>query len=419
MLERSLSTGTTRETGNGVRSSCWMTASPMSGKYVRSMAGFRSPDGRIRVLQFSDLVNRHDFIDVIVRHADPTRFDVSVCTLGRPPNIADPEFEVAHIRHWNLHAPARKQYVRAVFALAGLLRRERIDIIHAHHYEPCVIAAAATLLHPHTRLIVGRHYSDAIYLDTAGLKRRAMLAIEGAVNRRAERIIAPSSMIAELLRGQGVPDDRVRLVPYAFEPEKFRVRTEDVAGVRSELSLEGRTVLGTFARLYRDKGHRYLIEALVDVAAAFPEVLLLLVGDGAERDRLEQQVRAHGLTDHVRFLGWRHDPLVVMSAVDIVVQPTLQEAFSQAMVEALWLGKPLLTTKVSAAPDVITHGQNGLLATPGSVSGLRDHLMLLLGDRQMRERLSSNARAVQQRLSIERVIPMYEAMYDGSAWSLD
>lgn len=368
-------------------------------------------------MHFADLVNRHDFIDVIARHADRNRFDMSVCTLGIPSNIADPDYGAAGIRNWNLHAPARKHYPRAIVALAAVLRREAIDVVHAHHYEPTVVAAAATILHPRTVLVIGRHYSDAIYLNTDGAKREAMLAVEAACNRRAGRIVAPSTMIADLLcRRPGVPREKVVVIPYGFEDEKFAVSRDDVRNVREELTLDGRTTIGTFGRLYRDKGQTYLLEAMPELIRAFPDVLLLLVGEGAERPLLERLVTELGLRDHVRFLGWRRDALVVMSAVDIVAQPTLQEAFSQSMIEALWLGKPLLMTDVSGAADVIADQVNALLVPPGQTQALTTALMSLLGDEALRARLGDAARRdVRTELAIDRIVPRFEALYGSVA----
>jgi glycosyltransferase involved in cell wall biosynthesis len=366
----------------------------------------------IRVLHFADVVNRHDFIDVIVRHADPTRFEMSVATLGVESNIADPEYEMAGVPFWNLHASRRKDYPTAVVKLARLVRRGRIDIVHANHYEPGLIATAASAFSPRAALVMGRHYSDAIYLNTTGLKRGAMLALEAACNRRARCVVAPSTMIERLLRRQGVPSNKIAVIPYAFEDEKFAVTDADVEGVRAELSLERRLTLGTFARLYRDKGHRYLLDAMASIVETNPDVLLLLVGDGAERANLEWQVERLGISNYVRFLGWRRDALVIMAAVDVVVQPTLQEAFSQTMVEALWLGKPLVMADVSGARDVIDHGKNGLVVPPGDSPSLAAAVGALCARTSERMRLGAAGRAtVQSLLSVPAVLPAFEQLY--------
>ena len=371
----------------------------------------RTSHRRIRVLQFADLVNRHDFIDVIVRHADGSRFDVAVATLGIPSNIADPEYRAYGVQCWSLDAPKRADYPRAVISLASLIHRERFDIVHSHHYEPTLIAAAAVTLNPGARLVLGRHYSDAIYRNTVGAKRKAMLVAEAACNRRAARLVVPSTMIERLLRAQGVRSDKITVIPYGFEEEKFRVDHRDVETVRRELGLPGRFSIGTFARLYHDKGHRYLLKAMPSIVRAHPEVLLLLAGEGAERSALESQVDNLRLRDHVRFLGWRKDRLALMAAVDLVVQPTLQEAFSQAMIEPLWLGRPLVMTDVSGARDVLEDGVNAVVLPPADTAALRDALLRLAADADLRIRLGHAAKNVRKRLSVTSIVPFYEAVY--------
>ncbi len=171
-----------------------------------------------------------------------------------------------------------------------------------------------------------------------------MLGLEHLVNNRACRIIAPTGEIALLLVDrQHVAAEKVAVIPYGFDRSKFnRVQAETVQAERltSWRSMMSFTI-ATFGRLYSDKGHRYVIEALPTVLLTVPNLRYLIVGDGAERRKLEQQVHDLRLDTVVTFLGWRHDVPELMAAVDVVVQPSLQEAFSQSMAEALFMGRPL------------------------------------------------------------------------------
>ena len=361
------------------------------------------------MLHFADLVNRHDFIDNIVRHADPGAFEMSVCTMGRPSNIEEPAYEDSGIPHWTIGATTRSKYPSAAVRLAALLHRQQIDVVHAHHYEPCVVAAGATLMRPRTKLVVGRHYSDAIYLHTAGVRRRAMLRIEGLVNRRASLVIAPSQQIATLLVDrQGVPVAKVAVIPYAFEPARFAC----LGAQRLEVQPNGSFTIGTFGRLYSDKGHRFLLEALPAVLRSIPDLKYLIVGEGEERRRLEQQVRDLDLGDVVTFLGWRHDVAEVMAAVDLVVQPSLQEAFSQSMAEALLLGRPLVITDVSGAEELVESTDTGVVVPCRDSSALARAIVDLHADPTRRATIAEAGRQhAQSTISIDAVVPRYEAAY--------
>lgn len=367
----------------------------------------------VRVLQFADLVNRHDFIDNIVRNVDPGSFSMAVCTMGRPSNIEDPRYAEAGIPWYELRTPTRWHYPSAVIRLAALLRRHDIDIVHAHHYEPCVIAAAATLLRPRTSLVVGRHYSSAIYLLADGWRRWTLLAIERFVHTRACRVIVPSSRIMTLLvDGQGVPAERVVTVPYGFATAKYeRVRAETVRGLRADLALEGRFTIATFGRLL-DKGHSFVLEALPRIREAVPGIAYLIVGEGVERARLERQVRELGLRDEVTFLGWRHDVPELMAAIDVVVQPSLHEAFSQVMAEALFMGRPLVISDVSGADELVPDSSMGVVVPCGDTAAIGRAVIDLASDAARRATLAGAARNhARSRFTIEAVAPLYERVY--------
>jgi len=380
------------------------------------------PPRPLRVLQLADVVNRHDFIDVIVEHADPRRCDVSVATFGRAPNIADPRFAERGVPVADLGAAAgRRAYPRALGRLRRLLSRWRIDLVHCHHYDPAVLAWLATRCSP-VRFVVGRHYSDAIQLNTTGLRRRAYLGLERRVLGAAAATIVPSTMIAGLVRAQAVPADRIHLVPYAFVAAKYEgAATADTGAVRRSVGLaDGDFVVGTFARLYADKGHRYLLAAVAALAPRCPELRWLVVGDGAERASLEAQVRAAGLDARVTFTGWRRDGLTLMAATDVVVQPTLQEAFSQVMGEAMWLGRPLVITDVSGATDIVEDGVNGFVVPKRDPAALAAAILRLRDDERLgREVAAAGRRWVTTELVPGRVVPRYEAVYEQACGGVD
>jgi glycosyltransferase involved in cell wall biosynthesis len=367
----------------------------------------------IRVLQFADVVNRHDFIDTIVRRADPERFLVGLCVRVAESNIAAPVYTERTPR-WRIAGPSRAAAPRAAVQLARILRDWRADILHTHHYDQAVIGLAATRLNPRTRLVVGRHYSDAIHRLASPFKKRALLGVEQSVNRAAARIVAPSTYIREILSGwQGVEPAKIDLIPYGFEAEKYSAPdAADVRRLRAEFGLDGRFVIGTFARLHEEKGHRFMASALKQVRERVPNVLWLVVGEGPERAALERQLGEDGLAEAARLVGWRRDAMTIMAAADAVVQPTLQEAFSQAMVEALWMRRALVITDVSGAPDIIEDGRNGLLVPRGDAAALASAVIRLARDADLRTRLGEAGRAhVEERLDIDKIIRLYEESY--------
>lgn len=370
---------------------------------------------RIRLLQVADIVNRYDFIDNVVRNLDASRFEAEVVTLRKEANIQPPEYEGDGIRHTVLRSRSRADYPLIAVRLASLLAKRHIELVHVHHFDPNAVAWLSSQLRRSVRIVVGRHYSDAIYLNSSGRRQRALFAIEGRVNARAARIVAPSTMIRDLLVGrQGVPSTKVDVVPYAFDLKRYVLPTDDERRhMRETLGISDKFVLATVGRLYKDKGHGVMIEALDLLIREIPDLVWLVVGDGPDRAELDELVKSSGLEGHVRFLGWRKDALQVMAAVDAVVQPSLQEAYSQVMVEALAMAVPLVISDVSGARDLITSGETGIIVDRSDVRGLICAVQRLWRDTTFRTLLGNQGRQlVESRLSISAVVPLYEDVYD-------
>jgi glycosyltransferase involved in cell wall biosynthesis len=367
----------------------------------------------IRVLQFADVINRHDFIDVIVQSADPERFEVGTCVRSRESNIATP-LSSSGTPRWIIDGTTRGALPRVTWRLARLLRDWNADIVHSHHYDQAVISWLATRLHRRTRHVVGRHYSDAIYRLPRGPSRRVLLTVERAVNRAASRIVVPSAFIRHLLVArQGVSTEKIDVIPYGFEPQKYsQPSTPETLELRRQLGLDDCLILGTFARLHEEKGHRFLLEAFSELAPRWPRLTLVFVGEGPERQAIEHQIGVLGLESSVQLLGWRRDALALMAAVDIVVQPTLQEAFSQVMVEALWMQRPLVMTDVSGTAEVVRDGENALLVPRADPRALARAIERLVTDAGLRARLGGAGREyVKANLSLGSIIPRYEQSY--------
>jgi L-malate glycosyltransferase len=366
----------------------------------------------IRVLQFADIINRYDFIDNLVQFADPERFDLSVCLRSEEHPIAAPQFP-ERTKYRLLPGLARRDWPRTARRLAATLREWEIDVLHAHHFDQAVIAWLATRLYPRTKLIVGRHYSDLVRtLPTA--KRAFYLTLEQIVNRGAARLIVPSHYIFEILtERQGISAEKIDVIWYGFVAEKYVSLTEDkIEFVRQELNLDGKFVVASFGKLTRGKGVNFLAEAIVRLKDKIPNLVALFVGEGDERAALENLIARHDLQEKIKLLGWRSDAMTVMANADLVVQPTLSEAFSQVMGEAMWLQKPLVITDVSGATDVIRDEENGLLVPKADAAALAAAIEKLFSNESLRNKIAAAGRAfVEENLIIEKKIKEYEAAF--------
>jgi glycosyltransferase involved in cell wall biosynthesis len=158
-------------------------------------------------------------------------------------------------------------------------------------------------------------------------------------------------------------------------------------------------LLCNVGRLDHSKGHVYFLRALAQVRARNPgyRFLAVLVGDGPQRDDLQRLAASLGLADRVRLLGVRRDVAEIVAASAVFVVASLNEGLSQAVLEAMALGIPVVATDVGGTSDAVRPGHTGWLVPPGDSSGLATAIEEALGDRR-----EATTRAVAARELIQR-----------------
>lgn len=231
----------------------------------------------------------------------------------------------------------------------------------------------------------------------AALKRSRTVAL-----RRARGVIVPSRYLARIALGWGLDAERVVVVP---NPAPALAVEE--AAERSGLVFAG--------RLTRQKALHTALDALVQV----PEAKLLVIGDGPDRERLEQHATELGLNGRVRFVGSvpRADVLKAFASAEALVLSSDWENFPHTAVEALALGTPLIATWVGGVPEIVSDGVNGLLVPPGSPDALAQALRRFLGSPELRARLASAARHSVEHLSAPLVYGRIEELLEEAATS--
>lgn len=169
---------------------------------------------------------------------------------------------------------------------------------------------------------------------------------------------------------------------------------------------------GIIARLTEQKAHRILFEAIARTPA-LSDLHVMVVGDGELRDSLRRRAEALGLQSRVRFVGARRDLGNVLAAIDVFVMPSLWEGLPLSLVLAMGAGLPVVTTAVAGIPEVVRHGENGLLVNPGDIDGLGAALARVFGDEAERARLGQAAKAfVRPRFGVDGYVNQVVSLYD-------
>ena len=289
--------------------------------------------------------------------------------------------------------------------LVRFLRRERPDVVHGFLFHGYVLGTAVARL---CRVPVVVQSRRSLGIFKAG--RPHYVALERLATRFTDMVVANSEGVREdAIRREGLPRGKTLVIYNGVDAHAVVPPDPDLVK-----ALEGaRPVVGVVANLIGYKGHRFFLEAWSTVLRAHPAAVALLVGDGPLRAELEALVRERGLGASVRFLGARPDVTAILSLVDLVVHPSLQEGFSNAILEAMAAGKPVVATAVGGSPEAIADGETGLLVPPEDSAALAGAMLRLLGEPGTAARMGEAARRrAATEFGMARMVEQYEALYE-------
>jgi glycosyltransferase involved in cell wall biosynthesis len=159
------------------------------------------------------------------------------------------------------------------------------------------------------------------------------------------------------------------------------------------------------------KGPMYLLKAMARLWQSHPEIQLVFVGKGELEDELRTEALRMEASGRVSFLGWRDDIPEIMQLMDIFVLPSLNEGMGRVLVEAMAAAKPVVASRVGGIPDLVKHGQNGLLVEPGDVTGLSLAIRKLLADKKMRDEMGMKGRTMALDFGVEKMVEKIDALY--------
>ena len=255
-----------------------------------------------------------------------------------------------------------------ILGLARALAETRPDVVQLH--DPHAVSAGLV-----ARRLAG---SQARFIATRRVDFRLRSWPSRAKYRACDRVIAVSRAIADLLRADGLPDSRVRLV---YEGVEDRAPMSGGQEALTELGVPaGSPVVGNVAALTGHKDHATLIEAAALLRERLPRVVFVIAGDGELRLPLEAQVHALGLSQSVIFAGFRKDLDRLLPAFTVFCLSSHMEGLGTSLLDAMAFGRPVVATTAGGIPEAVDDGKTGLLVPPRDPRALADALFALLTD---------------------------------------
>jgi len=299
-------------------------------------------------------------------------------------------------------------------ALASLFRRLRPDVVHSHMFRQNVPATIAARLARVPRIFAQVHLVNTY-------KRRSWIRAERLLSRARTATLAVSQAVADDIAAAVAPwtVPRLRVLYNGVHLEAFRGIDREHArrDLRAELGFAAdATIVVNLARLHAEKNQLQLVDAFARLAPEFPRAVLLLAGEGEARADIEARVARHGLAKRVALPGQRSDVPRLLAACDIFALPSIQEGFSNAILEAMASALPVVASDAGGAREQLGPDGTGGFVTPvRDGAALEAALRCVLANPDDARAMGERNRGEAERFSHETMIRETLELYAGRA----
>jgi glycosyltransferase involved in cell wall biosynthesis len=306
---------------------------------------------------------------------------------------------------------------QAILRLARLIKRERPTILHTHTAKAGAVGRIAALLAGSDRppIIVHTFHGHVLRGYFNPLTTLGFRTLERLLARVTTTLIAVSPEVRDdLVKLHVAPASKFTVVRLGIELDERTDVAEDVRSeTRRQLGVaQDAFVVGWVGRMTAVKRTDDVVRALRGLVDRGVDAYLCLVGDGPDRDHLEQFAHELGVVQRCLFVGYQEDVARFYSAIDALLLPSVNEGTPVSVIEALAAQRPAVATRVGGTPDVIRDGVDGFLVEVGDADALSDRLAELAADPDRRAKMGADGRAhVLDRYAVERLVDDIDRLY--------
>ncbi len=303
-----------------------------------------------------------------------------------------------------------KVHPRQARRLGSVVRGEGVDLVHTDWSRDLFTLVPALIGHRRTPLVLHKH---------VGVIRPKRLWVHHWLYRRVDAVIAISEVIrTNVIAMHPIAPDKVTVIHNGVDLGRFVSDPQRRLRTRAELGLApDDLVVGIVGRVTRHKGHLEFLEMAREVAAARPRARFLVVGEPtrgeeAEGDAILARIDAYGLRERFVVTGFRQDIPQMLEAMDVFAFPSRAEAFGLALIEAMAMGLPTVSSNCDGVLDIVVDEETGLMVPPRDGAALAAATQRLLDDAALRVRLGQAGQARAHALFGEdRMLTRMEHLY--------
>jgi glycosyltransferase involved in cell wall biosynthesis len=289
--------------------------------------------------------------------------------------------------------PMRKSLIKTILFIRRLVRKRKIRYIHSHQHWADFYATCATLGMKKVVRFSTIHFLPGDIPPLLARCRAVCMSI--VAYHTMARVFAVSTEVARKARkALLLPDKRVAVTLNSIDFEEMEADEEAADRLRQKIRPESDAVVVLCIGFLHDrKGQRYAIEALASLRKKFPGIRLVLLGEGDMEGELRRLAEKLQLEDKVLFQGYLPHVAEWMSIADVYVQPSFIDPLPRALLEAMYMGLPVVASRLGTIGEVVKDGETGKLAEPGNAQSLAETIEFYLSNRAEAERIGRNAQA--------------------------
>jgi glycosyltransferase involved in cell wall biosynthesis len=295
-------------------------------------------------------------------------------------------------------------FLKSILYIKVVILREKIEIVHSHHRWNCLIGTICAKL-THIKSITSDH---------------VILYGKKYLSFWADGIITDSNYNKKhLVEYFHIPENKIEIVYPLIERERYGKLIDSSFKINNAMNefdkfkTENTLLVGQMARLSAEKGQIYFLEVIKEVLKDFNNVKFLFLGEGNLKHALIEKAKDMMLAENVYFLGLKKNIYSFLAVLDIFVISSKIEGFCISASEAILAGIPIIATKTGGLPEQIIDGETGFLIEYGDKKSLRDRLLLLLCNKELRKRMGERGRQyLLKKYSYEKIAENLEEKYN-------
>ena len=364
-------------------------------------------DGKLKILHFITNSCDHPYLYAVTDYADKDKFEVSVGTLNAAGDLQK-YYAARQIETFSLDTELRRHFPAAIIKLARQLRKNRIDIIQTHLFDASFVGlAAAKLARVPLKIFTGHHSHEMQFY-----KSRPTYWGDCLTSRVfADHIIAPTAQMKEMfIKYENVAAEKISVIHHGFDFSNWKLSKTGRAVIRKEFGLENKTVFGAVGKIFWIKDYPMLLKAFAEAARRFSNLALMIIGTG-DQTELRSLAQELKIEKQIIFTGWRTDMADLFAAMDVFVHPALAESFGMVITEAMAMAKPVVSTAVGIAPEVIKNNINGFLTPVGDQKKFAAAMEEMIRTHSDWDQMGRTNHICAKQFTAAKMVAEYEACY--------